>query len=333
MSSVAPQHGSPRVTVVVPTRNRWPMLARALRAALAQEAPVELVVVDDASTDETAHRLAELDEPRIRVIRHERSEGVARSRNDGIAAARAEWVAFLDDDDLWAPSKLRRQLAAADASGAGWCWTGFVAVDAALRPLYVTKAASPKDLSRRLLRNNWVGAPSGVMARTDLLRELGGFDPALSAPADWDLWIRLADMAPGASVSDNLWAYVEHGANMLAGAPSPESARAEFELMVAKHGAAAEHLGFRFGSTWWTRWVASRHRFAGRRMRAAATYMEGAIRDRSLPELTRAIAAFGGEGLWQAVRCRVIGRPEAPDWLAVAAAKVAAPGAPESGVS
>ena len=211
-----------------------------------------------------------------------------------------------------------------EATGAGWCWTSFIAVDAGLRPLYVTLtwAAPPKDLARCLLRNNWVGAPSGVMARTDLLRAVGGFDPELSAPADWDLWIRLADIAPGATVTEILWAYVEHGANMLAGGARAEAARSEFELMIAKHGAAAERLALRFGSTWWTRWEASRHRFAGRRFRAAAVYLEGAYRDRSLPELARAFGALGGERIWQPVRARLIGRPEAPPWLVEMAAEL-----------
>jgi glycosyltransferase involved in cell wall biosynthesis len=305
----------PEVTVVIPTHNRWPMLSRTLRSALAQDVSLEVVVVDDASGDETPQRLGALRDPHVRSIRHDRCEGVARSRNDGIAAARAPWVAFLDDDDLWAPGKLRRQLAAADTAKAGWCWSAFIAVDARLCPLYLTPAASPEDLARRLLRNNWIGAPSGVMARTDLLRACGGFDPLLSAAADWDMWIRLAAEAPGAAVAEVLWAYVEHGANMLAGHDRADAVRPEFERIAAKHRAAAERLGWRFGSTWWTRWVASRHRFAGRRLRAAATYMQGAVSDRSPGDLVRAVGALGGEGLWQRVRERVIGRPDAPSWL------------------
>jgi glycosyltransferase involved in cell wall biosynthesis len=305
----------PLVTVVIPTRDRWQMLSRTLRTVLTQDVALEVVIVDDASVDETPLRLAEVRDPRVRTIRHDRSEGVARSRNDAIAEARAPWVAFLDDDDLWAPHKLRLQLEAVKAANAGWCWSASLAVDAELRPLYVTPSASPDDLERRLLRNNWVSGPSGVMARTDLLRAVGGFDPALSAPADWDLWIRLAARAPGASVDEVLWAYVEHGANMLGGADGADVARPEFDLMVAKHGAAAERHGFRFGTTWWMRWVASRHRFAGRRFRAAATYLQAAISDRSPGDLLRAIGSLGGEGVWQRVRARVIGPPHAPPWL------------------
>ncbi|MGO8904201.1 MAG: glycosyltransferase family 2 protein [Solirubrobacteraceae bacterium] len=320
----------PQVTVVCPTRNRWPMLSRALRTALAQDVVLEVVIVDDASEDETPQRLLELDDSRVRSIRHDSREGVARSRNDGIAVARAPWIAFIDDDDLWAPCKLRRQLAAAQAADAGWCWSAYVAVDAALRPLGVTPAASPEDLARRLLRNNCIGAPSGVIARTDLVRALGGFDSTLSGPEDWDMWIRLAAEAPGVAVAEVLWAYVQHGANMFAGS-DPAEARSGFELMAAKHGAAAEHLGVSFGSIGWTVQVASHHRHAGRRFRAAATYVRSAISDRSAGQLARAVLALGGEDLWQQVRARMIGRPHAPPWLTELAIQTSAPPPPDPG--
>ncbi len=133
-------------------------------------------------------------------------------------------------------------------------------VDGALRPLHVAPAAPPKDIARHLLQSNCVSGPSGVLARTDLLRALGGFDPLLSGTEDWDMWIRLAAEAPGACVPDVLWASVVHGANKVAGTVQAETRRPQFEILVAKHGAAAERLGFRFGSIGWTRWVASRHR-------------------------------------------------------------------------
>ena len=95
----------PEVSVVVPTHSRWDLLSTAaLPAAFGQEAvDIEVVIVDDGSTDSTVERLAEMSDPRVRVIRHERARGVAQARNAGIAAARGTWIALLDDDDLWAP--------------------------------------------------------------------------------------------------------------------------------------------------------------------------------------------------------------------------------------
>src|SRR5215218_5096689 len=99
----------PDVTVVIPTMDRWRLLSeRALHSALTQEqVDLEVVVVDDSATDETAIGIAGLNDERVRVIRHEQPQGLQRARNVGIAAARGDWVAFLDDDDVWAPWKLR----------------------------------------------------------------------------------------------------------------------------------------------------------------------------------------------------------------------------------
>lgn len=311
--------------MAIPTRNRWPLLVRTLRTALAQDVALEVVIVDDASGDETGAPGGTGGSPRTHSPPRS-LQGAAHSRNHGIAVACAPWIAFLDADDLWAPDKLRRQLAVARAVGAGWCWSAYVAVDASLRPMYLSPAAPSKDLARRLLRENLVSGPSGVTARTDLLRALGGFDPALRGTEDWELWIRLAANAQGASVAEVLWAYVEHGGNMLGGAPSVEAQRSDFERLAAKHGAAAERLGLRFGGIGWTGWVASRHRHAGRRFRAAATYLRGAVSDRSPAQLARAVLALGGEGIWQRVRARVVGPPDAPAWLA----ELAAPSVPRS---
>src|SRR5688572_3616095 len=107
----------PDVSVVIPTRNRWELLSTgALPSALAQEGvEVEVHVIDEGSSDATSQELERLNEPRVHVIRHDRPHGVAQARNAGIAAARGQWVAFLDDDDIWAPQKLRRQIDTADA--------------------------------------------------------------------------------------------------------------------------------------------------------------------------------------------------------------------------
>src|SRR5215208_5234996 len=106
------------VSVVVPTRNRSALLSRTLRSALRQErVDFEVIVVDDASDDETPALLSALDDHRVRVLRHETLRGLSSSRNHGAEHARAEWLAFLDDDDLWAPDKLFRQVSAAKERG------------------------------------------------------------------------------------------------------------------------------------------------------------------------------------------------------------------------
>src|SRR3954454_1126760 len=126
-------HTIPEVSVVIPTRNRWDLLSRSgLPAALMQkDVDVEVIVVDDGSTDETGARLATLEseDSRVTVIRHDARQGVASARNRGIAEAQAAWIAFLDDDDLWAPEKLRRQLDRAEETRAGFVYGAAIVLD------------------------------------------------------------------------------------------------------------------------------------------------------------------------------------------------------------
>ncbi|MFC6974687.1 glycosyltransferase family 2 protein [Halomicroarcula sp. GCM10025709] len=102
----------PRVSVVVPTYNRADTVGRAVESALAQTVTdIEVVVVDDGSTDDTAAVVTGIDDERVRYLAHERNRGRSAARNTGIEAARGEYVAFLDSDDRWLPGKLDRQLA------------------------------------------------------------------------------------------------------------------------------------------------------------------------------------------------------------------------------
>ena len=111
----------PLVSVVLPTHNRKFFLEIAIRSVLEQtERNIELIVVDDASTDGTSellNQLASLDN-RIKLLRNDKSLGGGGARNIGIAASSGEWVAFLDDDDEWLPTKLNRQLDKLNASPA-----------------------------------------------------------------------------------------------------------------------------------------------------------------------------------------------------------------------
>jgi glycosyltransferase involved in cell wall biosynthesis len=199
---------------VIPTRNRIGLLRQTLASALSQTGvDYEVVVVDNGSTDGTGAYLRDVADPRLRIIT-DVVGGVSQARNAGLDAARYEWVAFLDDDDLWSPDKLRAQTAAS-SDGCGWVTVGAVDVD---EQLVVTGGAGPplaqKDTPRLLLANNVPGGGSGTMVRTELARVLGGFDPALSTFADWDLWIRVSQESDMASVCRPLVAYRVHAGSM-----------------------------------------------------------------------------------------------------------------------
>jgi glycosyltransferase involved in cell wall biosynthesis len=183
-------------SVVVPAFNAQATLARAVRSALAQEpAPAEVIVVDDGSRDRTAQVAAGLDG--VRVIAQE-NKGPSAARNHGLAEVRSPWVAFLDADDWWLPMKTSTQVSA--LSGRPDC--ALVACDwvregtAGIVPPYGPSRGagdSPVtefDYRSILLLNRF--QTSTVLARTEAVRSVGGFDSALDGVEDWDMWLRLA---------------------------------------------------------------------------------------------------------------------------------------------
>jgi glycosyltransferase involved in cell wall biosynthesis len=207
---------NPAVTVVVPTRNRREMAVVTVRDALRQrDVDLEVIVVDDGSRDGTGAALLALGDDRLQILSHSRSLGQAVARDNGLAAARGEWVAFLDDDDRWAPVKLRRQLDAAARADADFVYTDAVIADTDGRVQDYLRAPNADTLRGYIRRHNAIPAgSSNVLARTDLLRRVGGFDPALTHLADWDLWIRLTEAGRPAMCPEPLVAYILHGQNI-----------------------------------------------------------------------------------------------------------------------
>jgi len=213
---------SPLVSVVVPTHNRLSLLRRAMSCILDQKGvDLELIVVDDASRDATPAWLAAVSDPRVRVIRHDPGRYLAASRNSGLDAAVGVWIAFCDDDDMWAPNKLRMELDALDQlPGAEWAACAAVWVDTDLRVIRAIETPDEGDVSALTLAYNPIpGGGSGAMARTDAVREVGGFDTRLKWGEDWDLWTRLSLRSPLAVVNRPLMAYAIHETNMSAHTP------------------------------------------------------------------------------------------------------------------
>ncbi|HEY6299323.1 MAG TPA: glycosyltransferase family A protein [Candidatus Binatus sp.] len=182
---------TPDVSVIIPTYNRRAMLPEAIDSVLAQSnQSFELIVVDDGSTDGSAENLARLGQ----TIRFERIDhcGPASARNRGVAMARAPLIAFLDSDDLWAPTKLERQLAfmranldcAISQTNEIWIRNGR-RVNPGLRH---RKRAG--DIFIDSLRTCLISM-SATMMRTELFRSLTGFDESMLAAEDYDLWLRI----------------------------------------------------------------------------------------------------------------------------------------------
>jgi glycosyltransferase involved in cell wall biosynthesis len=305
---------SPLVSVVIPTRDRAREVERAVSAALAQrEVALEVLVVDDGSREPVALRSRD---NRVRVLRLGAPGGVSKARNHGIAAAAGTWVAFLDDDDIWAPDRLRRLLDPEVSAGADVLLSGTLELDRCGHVLAVD--TGPRDtgfpLAELLWSQNVVGGPSGVMVRRSLLEQQGGFDPAFSVLADWELWIRLAARGRFAVCRDLLNGYVVHEQGMHV--TSTDQAVAEFFALAARHGMARRAEDPGMYAEHFLRWAARAHRRAGRRRAAAALYWRAWRMYRVPSDLARAgIAPLGETAMRWASRAPRRSLLAAPEWV------------------
>lgn len=201
----ADSHAAPTISVVIPTYNRMGTLPRSLESVLRQTfEDIEIIVVDDCSSDGSWDYLQSRRDPRLRIIRHETNRGAGAARNTGIKAARAELVAFQDSDDEWLVTKLETQLAEyrrvnSPDYGAIYCakitsGEGKMGVYGPREVQYMPLPGYDKtsgDLSRELIRRAMISTQT-LMARKDLLESIGGFDETLKLGEDWDLTTRLA---------------------------------------------------------------------------------------------------------------------------------------------
>ncbi len=186
---------APLVSVVIPSHNRAPVLGRAVRSVLAQTLDdLELLVVDDGSSDDPAAALDVLEDPRLGFVRLPDRRGVAAARNAGIARARGLLVAFLDSDDEWLPRRLERQLGpGTPASTPGPCALacGYARRDASTQRLARMPAARRLASFERFLRGQAPPSSCVILPRA-CLESVGGLDETLPAFGDYDLLLRLA---------------------------------------------------------------------------------------------------------------------------------------------
>ena len=182
-----------RVSVVIPTHQRLPMLQEAVASVRAQTLPskqLELIVVDDGSDDGTWSWLQGQQD--LQPLRHDHRRGPSAARNTGAAAARSELLAFLDSDDLFRPDKLARQLELLDVSAdLGLCHSD---------EIWLRSGKELRQLPRHEKRGGWIFehclpmcriSPSAAVIRRPVFEALGGFDESLEVAEDYELWLRL----------------------------------------------------------------------------------------------------------------------------------------------
>jgi glycosyltransferase involved in cell wall biosynthesis len=318
----------PDVSVVIPTRDRPHFARRALAVALSQrDVDVEVVIVDDSEHGDLAAQLGVTD-PRVRIVHNDPPHSSAYARNRGTMEACAPYVAFLDDDDLWAPHRLRALLDALERRpGARWAYGSLVHLDGDLRRIVAPiKWAVPAERVRDALSaTNVVGTPSNVIADTALVRSLGCFDPDVLPLEDWDMWLRLAAAAPIAVVDEPLTAYVQHGS--MGTVKVAKLMPRQIARLRDKSARAGIDWDPDLDRTWIPRWEALAYRQSGQRLRAARTYGRLAVRYRNGSDVVRAAGALLGDDFmtWVAERRRPA--IAAPAWIGALRTALAAAGA------
>jgi len=196
------------VSVVIPTRNRAPQLKQAIDSVLGQSEQVkEILVIDDGSTDGTRELLASYGS-KVRAF-FQNQEGASAARNRGFREAAGEWIAFLDDDDVWLEKKIELQMALAKKNPElALIFCSDFTVDQQLNKLSERQVAPQNrgDVFERLFARNFIYT-SCVIARRSAIEEAGYMDLALRFAHDWDLWLKIAARHPVDFVSEPMVLY------------------------------------------------------------------------------------------------------------------------------
>ncbi len=195
---------TPKISVIIPTYNRWPRVSQAVDSVLRQTwTDFELLLVDDGSTDETLRHLKQnIVDPRVRFFQTA-NRGVSAARNYGIDKSVGEWVAFLDSDDRWLPEKLEKQMACIkNQPELVWIHGEEIWIRNGVRVNPMKKhKKSAGDIFPQALKLCCV-SPSTVMIQRRLFQEVGVFREDFPVCEDYDLWLKISAYHPVGFVED-----------------------------------------------------------------------------------------------------------------------------------
>jgi len=203
-----------KVSVIIPAYNAMTYLPKTVESVLKQTfTDFEVLIVDDGSSDNTAEWASQLTDPRIKLVFQE-NQGAAGARNTGITNSQGEYIAFLDSDDLWEPTKLEKQVKCLDENlsvGLVHTWIAFVDQQSNLAGKVMTTRGEG-DIWKQVVEYNPVRCGSTAMVRRCCF-DFGVFDQSIRFAEDWDMWIRIASRYSFAIVKEPLVYYREHPHN------------------------------------------------------------------------------------------------------------------------
>ena len=226
----------PLISVIIPSYNREHLIGRSIRSVLNQTyKEIEVIVVDDGSTDNTRDVVSSFKDSRIRYIRHDNNRGGCIARNTGINASRGEYIAFQDSDDEWLPEKMEKQMHVFNSvpKYVGIVYSAFLRVKDCSASFIPSNKVTIKDgnLLNQLIKGNFISTQTTILRKT-CFDKAGVFDKNLHRLQDWELFIRMSKYFEFKYISEPL-VIVYHQKDSIS-----SSKKAYFEaiiLIVEKH--------------------------------------------------------------------------------------------------
>jgi glycosyltransferase involved in cell wall biosynthesis len=236
----------PRVSIIIPTYNRSDTISRAVRSAMEQSiSDIEIIVIDDNSSDNTSDVISRFNDSRIKYVKHQTNHGGGAARNTGIKIATGDYIAFLDSDDEWHPLKLEKQIKDIEARSDTWVanYCGFNRVFQSRIPRIrsdisdiiffdgeseYSREGDEEIITDILTMDVNIGGSSTLLVKREAVEEIGGFDEQFPRHQDWEFLIRLLKKGKLSHVNEPLVTKYESGA------PSVEAEESAKQLFIAK---------------------------------------------------------------------------------------------------
>ena len=222
------------VSIIMPSYNTAPFIAESIRSVMAQTyTDWELIIVDDASTDNTDEIVASCNSPRIRYLKNDRNRGAAYSRNRALREAKGKWIAFLDSDDLWAPNKLEKQIAFMTKNGYAFSYTRYEEMDENGK-FTGTIVGGPKRITTTGMYNYcWPGCLT-VMYDREVVGDIQIAE--IQKNNDYAMWLRICRKADCYLLDENLARYRKRGGSITHSSHKvPELAEGPKSKAISRH--------------------------------------------------------------------------------------------------